>query len=109
MTDEQATEHLTLGTHLGYEAHVGIARDTNGYAVTLYVRTKTGEREPIATVMASQNKCQIDRLYLPTDHSQRKGDKGLCALMWEGALQYITENGRWKEWLERYESNHGLP
>ena len=112
---DRTTENPSLGTHLGYEVHIAIRRDPPGttypddFAVTLYIPREDGTNVDIARVDTSGGLCHIDRLYLPEGHDQRKHDEGFSTLRPEGAVTYATDEERWREWVERYEQNHGLP
>lgn len=113
--EDRQTENPTLGTHLGYEVHLAIRREPTGarypddFAVNIYIPRDDGANVDIARVDTSGGTCHIDRLYLPTGNDQRKHDEGFSTSRPEGAVMYFTEQGRWRNWVERYDANHGLP
>lgn len=109
------TTNPTIGTHNGYEVRVAAARSPpdapypDEFSVNLYVPRSDGENVDIARVDTAGDGCHIDRLYLPRGHRQRKHDYTFQTARPEGAIQYVLDNERWREWIERYETNHGLP
>lgn len=113
--ENRATENPSLGTVDGYEVHIAIRREPEGekepddFAVNLYIPQDDVDNIPIARVDTSHGLCHIDRLYLPEGHDQRKHDKGFQTKRPEGAVKYMTENGRWRDWVQRFDKNHGLP
>jgi hypothetical protein len=108
-------DSIALGTHLGYEVHIAISQDPQDapvpqdYGVNLYVRNTDGENVDIARVDTAHAGCHIDRFYLPEGHNQRLEDYGVSFKNPESAVGYMTDNSRWKDWVERYQDNHGLP
>jgi hypothetical protein len=112
--EDRATENPSLGIVDGYEVHIAIRRDPEGaqipdeFAVNLYIPQGPGDNIDIARVDTSRGTSHIDRLYLPEGDPQRKHDEGLHTLKPEGAVKYITEKGRWRDWVRRFDENHGL-
>ena len=118
LTDEAAdrtTENPSLGTHLGYEVHIAVRRVPEGatypddFGVNMYIPRSDGDNIDIARVDTDHGACHIDRFYLPEGHDKRHHDFGFSTDRPEGAIRYFTENDNWREWVERYEENHGLP
>ena len=111
----RASENPSLGTHLGHEVLLAIRRDPpnsvypDEFAVNLYIPQEGGDNIDIATVDTTWPGLHIDRHYLPEGHEQRKHDTGLSVSNPAGAVKYMTDQQRWKEWVERYDENHGLP
>lgn len=71
--------------------------------------TKTGENVDIARIDTAHSGVHIDRLYLPEDHRHYRHDYSVDVFSPREALEYFLENDRWKDWLEQYDRNHGLP
>lgn len=113
--ENRQTENPTVGIEMGYEVSLAIRRVPAGalhpddFAVNLYIAREKDENDSIARVDTSHGECHIDRLYLPNGHKLRKHDKGFQTDNPEGAVKYMTEEDRWREWVQRYEQNHGLP
>lgn len=113
--ENRDTENPTLGTHLGYEVHISVRREPKGeaypddFAVNMYIPQADRNNIDIARVDTSRRPCHIDRMYLPRSHEKHKHDKGFQTSRPEGAVKYFTEDDRWRDWVERYEENHGLP
>lgn len=113
--EDRDTENPSLGTHLGYEVHIAVRREPEGerypddFAVNIYIPFEEHDNVDIARVDTSHGFCHIDREYLPTGHPQRKHDKGFQTDRPEGAVKYFIDDGRWRDWVRRYQKNHGLP
>ncbi|GAA0539116.1 hypothetical protein ABNG02_14405 [Halorubrum ejinorense] len=113
--EHRQTENPTVGTEMGYEVSLAIRRVPSGalypddFGVNLYIAQEGSDNIDIARVDTSHGDCHIDRLYLPQKHEQRKHDKGFQTDNPEGAVKYMTEEDRWRDWVRRYDKNHGLP
>jgi len=112
---DRQTENPTLGVEMGYEVSLAIEREPSGaiypddFGVNLYIAQKGTENIDIARIDTDHSGCHIDRLYLPTGHSQRREDYGFQTASPEGAVTYLTDDDRWRDWIRRYDENHGLP
>lgn len=113
--ENRQTVNPTVGTEMGYEVSLAIRRVPAGalypddFGVNLYIAREGSDNIDIARVDTSHDGCHIDRLYLPDGHEQRHQDKGFQTQNPEGAVKYITEEDRWRDWVRRYDENHGLP
>jgi len=113
--EDRRTENPTVGVAMGYEVSLAIEREPSGavypdeFGVNLYIARNGTENIDIARIDTDHSGCHIDRLYLPTGHPQRLEDYGFQASSPEGAVTYITDDDRWREWVQRYDQNHGLP
>ena len=113
--EHRQTENPTLGTEMGYEVSLSIEREPSGavypdeFGVNLYIAQEGIDNIDIARVDTAHSGCHIDRFYLPTGHPQRQEDYGFQTESPEGAVKYITDNDRWRDWVRRYDENHGLP
>lgn len=93
-TETRATPRSRLVIH-------GVLRVGNG-------RRWRDQNVDIARIDTAHGGCHIDRLYLPENHD-RPHDDSVFAARPEGAVSYLPDENRWREWLDRYDANHGLP
>lgn len=112
---DESNTRITVGTHRGYEVHIAAwsnpedAEAPEEFGVNLYIPNSTGENVDIARIDTEHSGCHIDRFYLPEDHGQYQHDYGLTVYSPEGGIRYFLEENRWREFVDRYDENHGLP
>lgn len=112
--ENRDSENPTLGKHNGYEFNMAIRREPDGakypdeFAVNVYLPRDGHENVDIVRVDTAHGITHVDRLYLPDGHDRRKHDP-INIEQPEEAVVYFTEDGRWRDWVDRFESNHGLP
>jgi len=113
--ENRSTTNPAVGTEMGYEVSLAIRRVPPGalypddFGVNLYIAREGHDNIDVARVDTSHGVCHIDRLYLPDGHKQRRQDEGFQTQNPEGAVKYMTEEDRWRDWVQRYDENHGLP
>lgn len=113
--EDRQTENPVVGVESGYEVSLAIRRDPPGskypddFAVNLYIAQSNGENIDIARVDTSRIGCHIDRPYLPDGDPNQQHDKRFLTDRPEGAVAYMIEDDRWRDWVQKYDQNHGLP
>lgn len=102
-----------LGRHRGRTVHISVRADPSlaadapeEFAVTLFVARSDGSSVEIARIDTADAGAHYDRLYLPDGHPLRK-DYGIEAVDYRDAQRTLLAN--WRELLEEFERNHGLP
>ncbi|MFB6244227.1 MAG: hypothetical protein ABEH80_09010 [Halobaculum sp.] len=111
----RSTSNPSLGTHRGYEVHIAVSRKPpdasvpDEFGVNCYIPREDGDNIDIARVDTDHGGVHIDRFYLPEGHEKRRHDFDFSTDRPAGAIKYFTDNQRWRDWVERYDENHGLP
>ncbi|ERH13999.1 MAG: hypothetical protein J07HB67_00253 [halophilic archaeon J07HB67] len=86
----------------------GGAEYPDEFAVNVYIPRENADNIDIVRVDTAHGETHVDRFYLPEGHDRRKHDP-IEINRPEEAVAYFTEGGRWRNWVDRFESNHGLP
>lgn len=113
-TDALLSGTVTLGRDLGRPVHVGVHRKPpdapapDQFGVNVFVTGPDGEPVDVVRVDTFHAGCHVDRCYLPTDHP-RVRDYGPTFFSPEDAVAWLVEDERWRDFLGRYDANHGLP
>lgn len=112
--DPDGARIVTLGWHLGYRVQAAIdwdppgARAPDEFAVNVFVPNRDGDNVDVVRIDTAHAGCHVDRLYLPEGDRSRLRDYGVTVYSPEEAIGRFVV-GRWREYLERYDENHGLP
>lgn len=108
------TETVQLGRHRGRRVLLGTTRRPDGapapdeFGVNCFVPSEHGANVDVVRVDTAHAGCHVDRLYLPADRAERR-DYGLTFHSPEDVFEWLTADDRWREFVDRFDRNHGLP
>lgn len=106
---------LRVGKYRGWPVHLGVSQTPKDadvpdeFAVNLFVPNPDGENVDIARIDTAHAGCHIDRLYLPTDHPERREDYGIQYATPAAAVAHFIRDETWAYYARRYDEVHGLP
>lgn len=110
---DERQETITLGQHLGRAVVVSIrqrpskADAPDEFAANLYV--PASEDVDIFRVDTAHYGCHADRFYLPEDDPRRREDYSVQFRNPDEVFEWLLRGDRWRDFVEQYEANHGLP
>lgn len=110
---DERQETITLGQHLGRTVLVSIrqrpsaANAPDEFAANLYI--PASEDVDVFRVDTAHSGCHADRLYLPDDDPQRREDYSVQFFSPDEVFEWLLDGDRWRDFVEQYEANHGLP
>lgn len=108
------TETVQLGRHRDRRVLLGTTRRPEDapapdeFGVDCFVPTVHGQNVDVVGVDTAHAGCHVDRLYPPVDHPERR-DYGLTFHSPEAVSEWLTTAERWREFIDRFDRNHGLP
>lgn len=102
-----------IGRYKGRTVHLSVRADPSlkadapeEFAVNLFIPWSDGSNVDIARIDTAREGVHYDRLYLPDDDPLRK-DYSVDVVDYRQAQRTLVEN--WRDHVEAYEANHGLP
>lgn len=113
-SDVWLSQTIQLGRHRGRTFSIGPSRTPEGarapdeFGANVFTQTGDGENVDIVRVDTAHDGCHVDRLYLPEEHPDRR-DYSLTFFSPEGVFEWLTEDELWREFVDVYDENHGLP
>jgi hypothetical protein len=110
---KERQDTFTLGTYCGRRVLISIRQipaegeSPEEFAANLYI--PADKDVSIFRVDTAHSGCHADRLYLPKKHPQRREDYSVEFYHPKEVVEELSHNSWWRDLVEQYESNHGLP